>query len=333
VNGDFAFRVAVVGATGLVGAAIVSLLEERSFPVGELLLYGSEQSSGEEVEFGDRVVSVRELERPMRPVDVAFLCATEALSRELAEPLASRGAWVIDLAAHPPAAGAAPPVLDVAEARRESGARRGGIVRLPDPRARMIVLAVRGLASRVRVKRVIATLLVPASAFGKDAVDRLSRETVALLNLQGDEVEQQPASAFRCSPEPANGPTRLIERIESETACLLRGAVDVAVNAVRAPMFFGEAASVSIELESSLAPERAREALREAPSLVVPEGDDEPKSTLDVLGTDGIVVVGLRRRDEEPAWLHFWMLADGVRQGAALAAVGMAEGLLLGGKG
>lgn len=321
-------RVAVVGASGLVGAEVVSLLEERSFPAGELLLYASGRSAGEEVEFGGRLLTVREVERPMPPVDVAFLCATADLSRELGPALASAGAWVIDLAPGAPSADAAPLVLGAADARGASSGAGGGRVRLPDPFARTIALAIRGLASRARPKRVIATLLLPASAFGKEAVERLSEETVALLNLREGEAEREAAAAFRCIPEVGSDGEQLVERIEAEARLLSGGSVDVAVSAVRTPVFFGEAASISVELEPPLPVERAREALRETPSLLVPESGDEPKDTLEALGADGVSVLGLRTHGQAPGWLHFWALGDNVRQGAALAAVALAEALL-----
>jgi aspartate-semialdehyde dehydrogenase len=97
---------------------------------------------------------------------------------------------------------------------------------------------------------------------------------------------------------------------------------------IRAPIFFGQAASISVELEPALSLEVVREVLRKTPSILIAEPGDEPTGTLDALGADAIHVVGLRHRGG--AWWHFWALGDNVRQGGALAAVSLAEGLLLG---
>ena len=322
------FRVAVVGATGLVGAEIVSLLAERSFPVGELFLYASERSAGEQVEFGGEEIVARRIEQPMPAVDVAFLCATSEISRNLGPSLAGDGAWVIDLASATPEAAALP--LSAAEVRRSSGEARGGIVQVPDPLARMIALPIRALARHASPRRVIVTLLVSASAFGKESVERLSEETVALFNLQEGDEKRTSVAAFRCIPELARSREGLAERVEAHVRLLLGPSTDVVASVIRVPIFFGQAASISVELEPALELGRVREVLRDTPSVLIPEPGDEPTSTLDALGADGIHVVGFRQHGGAPAWLHFWALGDNVRQGAALAAVSLAEGLLFG---
>jgi aspartate-semialdehyde dehydrogenase len=318
----------VVGATGLVGAEIVLLLDERRFPVGELLLYASERSAGEELEFGGQRIRVLRAEQPLPPVDVAFLCATSEVSRELAPSLADAGAWVIDLASTemPPAGGVL--ALSAAEVPRSPGRGRGGVVRIPDPAARMIALPVRALGHHARPTRVIATVLLSASAFGKQSVERLSAETVALLNLGEGLEKASPGAAFCCVPDIARDPQGSSPRLEAQLTALVGSSVEVAASVIRTPIFFGEAASISVELDPPLSLERVREVLRVTPSLLIPEPGEEPASTLDALGADGVYVVGLRRRSEAPAWLHFWALGDNVRQGAALAAVSLAEGLL-----
>jgi aspartate-semialdehyde dehydrogenase len=322
------FRVAVVGATGLVGAEIVSLLAERSFPVGELFLYASERSAGEEVEFVAERIVARRIEQPMPAVDVAFLCATSEISRDLGQSLADDGAWVIDLAPATPEAAAL--AVSAAEVRRSSGEAPGGIAHVPDPLARMIALPVRALARHALPRRVIATLLVSASAFGRESVGRLSEETVALFNLQEGDEKQTPVATFRCIPELVGRREGLAERVEAHVRLMLGPCADVVASVIRVPIFFGQAASISVELEPALSLERVREVLRDTPSVLIPEPGEEPTSTLDALGADGIYVIGLRQRGSAPAWLHFWALGDNVRQGAALAAVSLAEELLFG---
>lgn len=317
-------RIAVVGATGLVGGEIVGLLAERDIPIGELRLYASERSAGEEIEFRDRAIHVAKLEGSPAEVDVAFLCASTDVSRAVADPLAAAGALVVDLSPAPTAPDRARLALSAADARAALGASPGCVLRVPDPFTRMLALPALALASVGRPRRVIATLLAPASRAGKANVYRLSTETIDLLNLREGDEESPARIAFRCVPDVGG---RDASRIEAETASLIGAAVPVSVHLTQVPVFFGQAASIAIELEAAPPLERVRQALRESPSLVLAE--ESGVDTLDVVGADGILISELREGAAGSGWLRFWALADNVRQGAALAAVAIVEGVLL----
>lgn len=316
---DRTLRVAVVGATGLVGNEIVSLLAERSFPVGELLLFASERSQGEAVEFVDETIRVRGIERPMPGMDVGFLCATPEVSSELGQEMAGAGALVIDLAPGP-----GPWVLSASEVR-DSPDRSSRVVRLPDPMARMIAVPLIALRALSEPRRVVATLLASASTFGRKSVDRLVKETTALLNFQEREEWPDSEYAFRCLPLD----TAISTRVEAQLGALLGEELLRTTSVVRVPAFHGQAVSVSVELSGPVDIETVRKVLRGSPSLLVAEPGAGPASTLDAVGADGILVTGLRHSQREPQWLHLWALGDNVRQGAALAAVSLAEGVLL----
>ena len=322
---EHGLRVAVVGATGLVGSEVVSLLAERRFPIGDLRLYASARSAGEEIEFSDRSIRVARLDGPISEVDVAFLCASTEVSRAVAGGLAESGALVVDLSPAPAVLDQTRLVLNAADARVAVGASRGCVLRLPDPFSRLLALPLMALAEKARVRRVIATLLAPASSRGRANVGRLSEETIDLLNLRETEEETAAQIAFRCVPEVREGAAA---RVEAETASLAGGGVAVSVSVVDVPTFFGQAASVSVELEAAIPVERVRQILRESPSLLLVEESDAV-DTLDVIGADGISIVGLHESTAGPGWLQFWALSDNVRQGAALAAVSIVEGVLL----
>ncbi len=319
---DRTLRVAVVGATGLVGSEIVSLLGERRFPLSELLLFASERSQSVSVDFAGETIDVRVVERPMPAVDVAFLCATMEVGAEIGPKMAAAGALVIDLAPGPgPFALGAADVWNLPE-----GARR--LARLPDPLARMIAVPLIALRALAVPRRVLATLLVAASTFGRTSVDRLAEETASLLNFQQGEDRPDPEIAFRCIPGDA-GAGGIAARVEDQLGALLGEELSRTASVVRVPAFHGQAASVSVELAGPVAFEAVRRALRESPSLLVAEPGGAAPSTLDAVAADGILVTGLRHSEREPQWLHFWALGDNVRQGAALAAVSLAEGVLL----
>jgi aspartate-semialdehyde dehydrogenase len=333
VSSERGYRVAVVGATGVVGRELTTLLPERDFPIAELRLYAAEAEEGEEIEVGGDWQRVERLPNELPEVDVAFLCATAEVSREIAEELAESGALVIDLASGSESAPLVLGAADVGEAPRT--ARGGMVVRLPDPLTRLVGVPLRAVAALARVERAIVTGVVSASAFGRAELDRLSQATVGVLNFRQPEEEQEEESdgeaapagvAFRCIPEDPTAPG-IASRVTAELGQLLVPPLPVAVNVVRAPFFYGHAASLSIELSSPVAIDRVRAVLRDAPSLVVGEGGASDFSTLDAVGADAIYVVGLAQRAADPKWVHWWVLSDNIRQGAALAAVSIAEGL------
>jgi aspartate-semialdehyde dehydrogenase len=322
-----ALRVAVIGATGLVGREVVALLEERSFPVGTLALFASPASVGVTLDFGAEARAVNALPDELPEVDLAFLCVSPEVSRGFAETLTDRGALVVDLA--PGDADKASLLLGAADLGIVARTARGGLwVRVPDPSTRMIVAPLRALGAAMEPIRVIATVLLSASAFGRAAVESLSEESIALFNLQGEPPDGAPRDAFRCTPLAADSP--VMTRVSMEVAALVRLPAPIVVRGVRAPTFQGHAAGLSLEFGAAVDISKLRSAFREAPSLVVAEeGTHTAPSTLDVVGVDAIHVVGLFQDERDPRWVHFWTLADNVRLGAALAAVSLAEGILL----
>ena len=326
------FRVAVVGATGLVGGEILGVLEERACPISELVLYAADDAVCAEVEFAGESRRVEELPAELPEVDVAFLCALPEVAEPLGERLAEKGTLVIDLEG-----GAAGVVLGPADV---SAAEAKQPLRLADPAARLLVGPLRALAEVGPVRRAHATLVLPSSAFGRGAVESLGNETIALMNARGggdpdaeddDETEDSDArevtAAFRCAPvDPKSG---LAARIQAQSESLLGASVALTIQALRAPIFFGQMASLSVEMAAPVDIEAVRKALHEAPSLILIEGEVSERSTSDALGIDAVQVSGLRHDTQSPCWLHFWALSDNVRQGAALPAVSLAEGLLL----
>jgi aspartate-semialdehyde dehydrogenase len=329
---DRGLRVVVVGATGLVGGEIVSLLADREFPVAELHLYASDESAGAEVEFGAERRAVERVPERLPSADVVFLCASPQVNGRVGAGVAAGGALVIDLSASDASEGA-PPVLGPSDV---AGAGARGPVRLADPAARLIVAPLRALAEAAPIRRVVATVAVPASAFGRKSVENLGRQTIDLLNARargaGEETddvgeEDESTLAFRCAPQVAASAENV--RVERQVSALLGTGVAVTVQRLRAPVFFGQLASVSVEMAAAVSLDQARKLLREAPSLILVEDPAASRSTFDAIGIDAVQVTGLRQDPGSPQWLHLWALSENVRQGAALPAVALAESLLL----
>jgi aspartate-semialdehyde dehydrogenase len=328
VNAERTVRVAVVGATELIGAEIVSLLDERGFPVGELRLYGSPESEGDEIEFRGAEIRVERL-GPISKVDVAFLCATAGAGRTLGVSLAAMGAVTIDMSPDEAGRAEAPLVLGVDDIATTDWQPSGGVlVRMADPLTRLAAVPLRALRALAKLERVIATFLVPASAFGRERVDRLAEQTIRLLNLrEAEEGDTATEFAFRCIPDRTSSVPSASSRVADDLARLLGGGLRVVARVVEVPVFYGQAVSLAVELQSTVAVDEVRATLRETPSLLLVEGDQR-LSTLEVVDTDGVFIVDLRGEVGEERWLSFWVLGDNVRQGAALPAVALAESLL-----
>ena len=313
-------RVAVVGATGLVGRELLALLEERRFPVSELVPFSSEASAGETITFADEEVGVRELPSTLPRFDVAFLCASADVSRRAAPALAAGGAVVIDMtAAHRDAASSTLAMPG------EGPTPQTPIVSIPDPITTLLVLVLRPIVAHVKIRRVVATALASVSSLGRDALDRLGSESAELLNGQTPEEDEH--LAFDCGPAAEDGDRFLGAEVRRDVSRLLGVEIPLSFSAVRVPLFFGQGISVAIETEEPLDAGAVESWLRAAPSLIV----DPPASATTVRGASGgeAVHVALARTDPaDRRWLTLWAASDNVRQGAALTAVSLAESVV-----
>ena len=313
-------RVAVVGATGLVGREILSLLEERRFPIAELVPYGAEQSAGDSLAFAGEDTTIRELGSSFPRFDLAFLCASAKVSSRVAAAFAAGGATVIDLTAAHRDAKDVPLALP-----GEEPAQAGGIVAIPDPLTTLLVLLLRPIAVRTRIRRVVATGLLSISSLGRDALDRLGSESAELLNGRSPEAEDQ--VAFDAGPEPRDVDRFLGSEVRRDVSRLLGAEIPLVLSAIRVPLFFGQGVSLAIEAEEPLDAGAVEGWLREAPSLII----DPPASATTIRGAAGgeaVHVAMVRTDPTDRRWIGLWATSDNVRQGAALAAVSVAESIV-----
>ncbi len=313
-------RVAVVGATGLVGREILALLEERRFPVAELVPFASEGSSGDSISFAGEELAVRETGDAFARFDLAFLCASAQVSQRVAPILAAGGATVVDLTAgHRDA-------KDVMLALPDEGPPpQTAIVAIPDPLTTLLVLLLRPIAAHTRIQRVVATALLSISSLGREALDRLGSESAELLNGQTPESEDQ--VAFDAGPEPRDVDHFLAAEVRRDVSRLLGAEVPIFLSAVRLPLFFGQGVSLAIEAAEPLESSAVEAWLRDAPSLIV----DPPAAATTIRGAAGgeaVHVAMVRTDPADPRWVSLWATSDNVRQGAALTAISVAESIV-----
>ena len=332
------FSVAVVGATGLVGETIISVLEERAFPVRELHALASERSLGRGVNFGGRSVAVRELAGfDFSGCDFALFSAGAAVSREHAPRAAAAGCIVIDNTSEFRYRDDVPLVVPEVNLEALEGFGRSGIIANPNCSTIQLVVALKPLHDAAQLERVDVATYQSVSGAGREALEELARQSIAALTGRGP-IETAGGArqiAFNCVPHidafQDNGYTREEMKIVWETRKIL-GAPTLRVNAtaVRVPVFYGHSEVVQIETRRPLSAAEARRLLENAPGVTVldePRLGGYPTAATEAANRDTVYVGRIREYLAPDRGLNLWIVADNVRKGAATNSVQIAEAL------
>jgi aspartate-semialdehyde dehydrogenase len=329
------YRVAVVGATGAVGAEMIEVLEERKFPVDTLLPLASARSAGETVLFQGQDITIEELTKDsFAGIDIALFSAGAEVSREYAPIAATAGAVVIDNSSAWRMDKDVP--LVVPEVNPHDIERHRNIIANPNCSTIQMVVALKPLHDRVRIKRIVVTTFQAVSGTGKDAMDELMDECRDLLSFRTAEPKVYPYQiAFNCLPHIddflPSGYTKEEMKLVNETRKIMGDAsIQVTATTVRVPVYVGHSEAVNIETEQKLTANEARALLSTAPGVTLyddPEHNIYPMP-LDVAGKDEVYVGRIREDESIPNGLNLWVVADNLRKGAATNAVQIAEWLV-----
>ena len=330
------FDVAVVGATGAVGAALLEILAERRFPLGKLYALASERSAGERVRSGDREVVVGELAKfDFSQVRLGLFSAGAKVSGEYAPKAAAAGCVVVDNTSCFRYEADIPLVVPEVNPGEIARYKQRGIIANPNCSTIQLTVALKPIYDAVGIERINVATYQAVSGAGKSGVETLARETALLLNgkplEQGGKFPRQ--IAFNALPQvdefQDNGYTREEMKILWETRKIL-GDDQIKVNAtaVRIPVFYGHSEAVHIETRDKITAEAARALLGKAPGVVVmderrPGG--YPTAVTEAARHDGVYVGRIREDLSHPRGLDLWVVSDNVRKGAALNSVQIAE--------
>ena len=327
-----AYRVAVVGATGAVGAEMIEVLEERKFPVETLFPLASARSAGGTVVFRGEDVTVEELTKDsFAGIDIALFSAGADVSREYAPIAAKAGAVVIDNSSAWRMDKDVP--LVVPEVNPHDVDQHQNIIANPNCSTIQMVVALKPLHDRVRIKRIVVTTFQAVSGTGKDAMDELMDECRDLLSFRIAEPKVYPYQiAFNCLPHIddflPSGYTKEEMKMVNETRKIMGdAAIQVTATTVRVPVYVGHSEAVNIETEQKLTANEARAILSTAPGVMLYD-DPEHKiypMPLDVAGKDEVYGGRIREDESIPHGLNLWVVADNLRKGAATNAVQIAE--------
>jgi aspartate-semialdehyde dehydrogenase len=328
-------NVAVVGATGAVGEAIIAGLYERRFPVAELFPLASERSAGEMISFRGETIEIQNLEYfNFSDVDIAFFSAGSAVSAHYAPIAAAEGCLVIDNTSYFRYDDDIPLVVPEVNSHRIAEYVNRGIIANPNCSTIQMVVALKPLYDAVGISRINVTTYQAVSGTGRKAITELVRQTTELLNGRSITPAVYPQQiAFNVLPHidefQENGYTREEMKMVWETRKILEDeTILVNPTAVRVPVLYGHSEAINIELNSPLTADEARKLLSKAPGVCVKDNPAKalyPTPIADASGHDEVFVGRIRQDISHPFGLNLWVVADNIRKGAATNAIQIAE--------
>jgi aspartate-semialdehyde dehydrogenase len=329
------YKVAVVGATGNVGREMLNVLSQRQFPASEVVALASTRSIGREVSFGDGILKVKALDYfDFKGTDICLMSAGGKISKEWSPRIAAAGCLVIDNSSAWRMDREVPLVVPEVNADALSGIKKG-IVANPNCSTAQLVVVLKPLHDQAKIKRVVVSTYQSVSGAGKDAMDELFRQTRAVFVADPIETENFTKQiAYNVIPHIDDfldsGLTKEEWKMMVETQKILDPDIQLTATCVRVPVFIGHSEAVTIEFESAITAERARQLLRSAPGvLVIDKREDGGYATpVECAGEDATYVSRIRKDPTVEHGLSLWIVSDNLRKGAALNAVQIAECLI-----
>lgn len=323
-------RVAVVGATGMVGRVILQVLEERNFPVSELYPVASERSVGTEITFNKKNYKVIGLEEAVNiKPDIALFSAGGDTSLEWAPKFAEAGTTVIDNSSAwrmDPSKKLVIPEINASLLNSEDK-----IIANPNCSTIQLLMALKPLHDKYKIKRVVVSTYQSITGTGVKAVQQLENE---YRQEKGEMAYPYPIhrnAIPQCDVFTENGYTKEEMKLTNETKKILGDdSVNVSATAIRIPVVGGHSESVNIEFESDFEENDVRRILQDFPGVTVQDNTDVNTYPMPIYaeGKDDVFVGRIRRDYSQPNSLNMWIVADNLRKGAATNAVQIAEYLV-----
>ncbi|OGS93279.1 MAG: aspartate-semialdehyde dehydrogenase [Gallionellales bacterium GWA2_59_43] len=331
------YDVCILGATGAVGEAMLSILEQRKFPVRNLYPLASSRSAGSTVTFNGKEITVLDVEGfDFSKAQIGLFSAGGSVSEKYAPIAAAAGCVVIDNTAHFRYDRDIPLVVPEVNPHAIAQYKNRGIIANPNCSTIQMMVALKPIKDAVGISRINVATYQAVSGTGKEAIDELSDQTRALFNSQDVKVEVYPKQiAFNVLPHidvfMENGYTKEEMKMVWETQKIMEDdSILVNPTAVRVPVFYGHSEAIHIETRKKITADEARALLEKAPGVQVmdkrePGGYPTP---VEAAGKDATYVGRIREDVSHPLGLNLWVVSDNVRKGAALNSVQIAEILI-----
>ncbi len=329
------FDVAVVGATGVVGEAMLGILAERKFPVGKVYALASERSIGKTVAFGNRELNVENLaDFDFSKAAIGLFSAGASVSAEIAPRAVAAGCVVIDNTSQFRNDDDVPLVVPEVNAAAIADYTQRGIIANPNCSTIQMLVALKPIYDAVGIERINVCTYQAVSGAGRSAIEELVRQTTALLNGRPLEITGDAKQiAFNAIPHIDvfldNRYTKEEMKMVWETRKIL-GDDTIRVNptAVRIPAFYGHSEAIHIETRDKISAAAVVDLLAKSPGIVVLDGVETgkyPTAVTESSGTDPVYVGRIREDISHERGINLWVVADNIRKGAALNSVQIAE--------
>ena len=329
------FNVAVVGATGAVGEAMLAVLEERKFPIDTLYPLASERSVGKSIEFAGQTVDILDLaEFDFTDIDIALFSAGNAISKQYAPIAAAQGCVVIDNSSYFRYDADIPLVIPEVNPQRIANYTRHNIIANPNCSTIQMLVALKPLHDIAGLARINVATYQAVSGTGKEAISELIGQMGELLNGRPVKPKVYPQQiAFNVLPHidefQDNGYTKEEMKMVWETQKILEDeTIMVNPTAVRVPVIYGHSEAIHVEFKKPLSAPDAKKALKNAPGVQLVDDPAKGKYPTPIshgTGNDTVYVGRVRQDISHPCGLDLWVVADNVRKGAATNAVQIAE--------
>ena len=329
-------KVAIVGASGAVGQEFLRVLDERNFPVDELVLFGSERSAGRKYSFRGKDYEVKLLQHndDFKGIDVAFVSAGGGTSKDFAETITKHGTVMIDNSSAVRMDKDVP--LVVPECNAEDALNRPrGIIANPNCTTIMMVVCLQPLERLSHIKRIHIASYQAASGAGAAAMAELEQQYREVLDGKPATVNKFAYQlAYNVIPQidvfTDNGYTKEEMKMFNETRKIMHTDAACSAMCVRVPSLRSHSEAVWVETERPITPEEARAALAAAPGVTVIDDPANKKYPMPLFtaGEDDVFVGRIRQDLANENGLTFWLCGDQIKKGAALNAVQIAEYLI-----
>ncbi|MCX7694612.1 MAG: aspartate-semialdehyde dehydrogenase [Caloramator sp.] len=323
-------KLAVVGATGMVGRKFLDVLKERNFPIDELFLFASSKSAGKVINFNNKDYVVEELKEDSfdRGIDIALFSAGASTSLKFAPIAASKGCIVVDNSSAWRMDDNVP--LVVPEVNPEDVKWHKGIIANPNCSTIQAVVALKPLDDNYRIKRIIYSTYQAVSGAGMGGYEDL------VNGIKGEQPKKFPHPiAYNLIPHidvfMDNGYTKEEMKMINETRKIMhRPDLKITATTVRVPVFYGHSESINVEFEKNFEIEELKELLKQSKGIVLMDDVKNNIYPMPILceGKDEVFVGRIRRDESIEIGINMWVVADNIRKGAATNAVQIAELLI-----
>ncbi|MBT8147565.1 MAG: aspartate-semialdehyde dehydrogenase [Gammaproteobacteria bacterium] len=332
------YNVAVAGATGAVGEALLNILEQRDFPVDQLYPLASERSAGSTVMFRGKPHAVRNLaEFDFTQAQIGLFSAGGSVSAEFAPKAGEAGCVVIDNTSHFRYDDDIPLVIPEVNPEKIADYGSRNIIANPNCSTIQMLVALKPIYDAVGIKRISVATYQAVSGTGKAAIEELAKQTADLLNGREVESEVYPKQiAFNALPHiddfQENGYTKEEMKMVWETRKIFADdSIQVSATCVRIPVFYGHSEAVQVETDKPISEQEVRQLLTAMPGVVVMDqraAGGYPTAVTESVGQDAVFVGRIRQDISMQNGLNMWVVSDNVRKGAALNSIQIAELLI-----